>query len=809
VIFLTSAFLWATITVGVPIAIALWNRRQTQREDFGAFFLLRDLLQSTQKRIRLLELLKLLNRIALITFLILIFAEPQKKEIKLAGADEGFALILDVGRAMQARSGTGESLIDLQLKKVHSILRQISSSAQGAIFFVSDRCESMKLEGGRLTATAEHWNEELQMKNIPYANAATTMQALTGCLSRIDGLFEQKEIFSTLISPMPATLNEAQLAKSKLVLDVLPAPKLPVIQPVEVRQEPSSEKVRLLFTPPDAGEAMLIREGRAENLGTVNGSLDLLAGSDAWIWIRKPTTSDPWINSNIISVQRQLAYQVSVWAMKETPGFLSLVSALRNYPDMKIIKQVGGEPSGDAVIVYGSFPFSITSLKRAWLFADPAGQQPFVVRDHKQWSSAASSPDLERAFHIRTQDGQIFIRKYALYDLDQFEILEGFEDGAPSLLAQKKATSKIWVSPFDLEDLTTDLTLEPTFIPYLYRHLEKWLSLDENASEMRQSKPLWLMKGTNIPVNAVVSNQRWPGIYGDSGRFRVVEPQAIPQEFLNVKQDSKAQETREESVSQRPMLFKWLVTSLFLELLLCLATARVVIFCLLFVLAPSLAHAIVRPIGVGYFRGIDSDRKTALEQMIRESDHLSNLDFAKPLEVNFDRLWESSYILASSSRSFGPFTKEEREKIREYCERGGLLVFDDPLASGESSFYRSVKSELALIFPGRPLKTIPKEDVIFRTFYLLSEVSGRKLASPNLEGIDLDRRWVAIFSFNDLLGAALKSASGDYAYSVTPYGIEQRVLARRLFVNLEMYSVATDYKDDAIHLPYILKRRVK
>jgi hypothetical protein len=107
------------------------------------------------------------------------------------------------------------------------------------------------------------------------------------------------------------------------------------------------------------------------------------------------------------------------------------------------------------------------------------------------------------------------------------------------------------------------------------------------------------------------------------------------------------------------------------------------------------------------------------------------------------------------------------------------------------------------------MTAISKEDVLFRTFYLLSEVSGRKLSSPYLEGIALDRRWVVVFSFNDILGANLKSARGDYALSVSPYGMSQRNLAKRLWLNLLMYSVTLDYKDDAIHLPHILRKRAR
>lgn len=807
--FLSAIFLWALLSISIPILIALWNRRQTRREDFGGYYLLRRLLQSTHKRIRLWEILKLLNRIALLCILILLFAEPQKKQIRLSGADDGFALILDVGRSMQSLGAHGNSLASEQIERVHSILAQIPSRAQGVIFFVSDRCDSFKLSEGRLTASSEQWLEQIRLESIPYANAPTTTQAFTSCINRMESLFDQKEILSIFISPLPSTLDLSALKMTRLKIERLDSPESVESSKVEIRQELMSDKVRLILNSNAPGDVRLIRRDRVENLGQVLGSLDLPAANDTWVWYHQKVDQDPWLRSSLLAVQKQESYQVTVWSMKESPGYLSLISALRNFPEMKIIKSIGGEPQGDSLIIYGSYPFSTQNLKRAWFFLDPSAQQPFEVRDHKQWSVGSSSADLSRSFHIQTRDGEIFVKKYSLYQLDRFDILETFQDGAPSLLSDKKSDGKIWLSTFDLEDLTTDLTLESTFIPYLYRHLESWLAVEDPARDLSESTPIWLMPGTTKPMETVAKSHRWPGIYGSQGRFRVVDPVPYPESFLKWEAGSSLTGTREDLVSLRPALFKALVASIFIELILCLISFRVLAVGIFILCLPFSAEAGLRSIPISYFRGIDPDRKIALEQFVVESARLTNLDFAKPIEANLDRLWESSFVLVSSARPFGPLSKDEREKIREYCERGGLLIFDDPLATAESTFYQSVKAELQAIFPSRPLKAIPKEDVLFRTFYILNEVSGRKLASPYLEGVELDRRWVAVFSFNDLLGANLKSNSGDFAFSVSPYGIEQRTLARRLFVNFEMYSVTMDYKDDAIHLPYILKKRVR
>jgi hypothetical protein len=279
-----------------------------------------------------------------------------------------------------------------------------------------------------------------------------------------------------------------------------------------------------------------------------------------------------------------------------------------------------------------------------------------------------------------------------------------------------------------------------------------------------------------------------------------------------LEQDETQTNVQEEKVSFRSLLLKALATSVVIELLLCLATAPRLLALLggfLFFMLGSADAASLRPMSLGVWKGIDSDRRVSLGQLGQDADRLSNLEFEAPTEVPPTEFWKYPIVFHSSTSRLSPLSQEDQQRIRDYCERGGLIIFDDPLATTDSQFYQSVKNEMSKIFPGRDLKKISKEDVIFRTFYLLNEVSGRKLAAPYLEGISFDNRWVVLFSFNDLLGATFRTPRGDYGLSVTPYGISQRVLAQRLLVNFLMYGATIDYKDDAIHLPHILKRRVR
>ena len=64
-----------------------------------------------------------------------------------------------------------------------------------------------------------------------------------------------------------------------------------------------------------------------------------------------------------------------------------------------------------------------------------------------------------------------------------------------------------------------------------------------------------------------------------------------------------------------------------------------------------------------------------------------------------------------------------------------------------------------------------------------------------------------IFTSHDLLGALARSPGGVQSLSVTPGGEAQRERAVRLAVNIAMYVLCSNYKDDQVHAPFLMRRR--
>jgi hypothetical protein len=141
---------------------------------------------------------------------------------------------------------------------------------------------------------------------------------------------------------------------------------------------------------------------------------------------------------------------------------------------------------------------------------------------------------------------------------------------------------------------------------------------------------------------------------------------------------------------------------------------------------------------------------------------------------------------------------------------GGILFVDDaaPADAGlPGPFGRSAREEIARVLSDATPIPIGAENVIFRTFYLLRRAEGRILGSKTLEAIVKGSLTRVIFSSHDVGGALAKGPTGIWEYAVTPGGDSQRERAIRLAVNVAMYALCSNYKDDQVHAPFLMRRR--
>jgi hypothetical protein len=171
---------------------------------------------------------------------------------------------------------------------------------------------------------------------------------------------------------------------------------------------------------------------------------------------------------------------------------------------------------------------------------------------------------------------------------------------------------------------------------------------------------------------------------------------------------------------------------------------------------------------------------------------------------------EAPFLYWSGEAAAAPLAGNEIASLRRFFALGGILLVDDaaPGDRGEPSpFGSSARRELARVLPDSVPISIGPDHVVFRTFYLLRRAEGRVAGPASLDAIVHGGEAQVIFSEHDLGGALARGASGVWEQTVRPGGDLQRERAIRLAVNIAMYVLCSNYKDDQVHAKWLMRRR--
>lgn len=158
------------------------------------------------------------------------------------------------------------------------------------------------------------------------------------------------------------------------------------------------------------------------------------------------------------------------------------------------------------------------------------------------------------------------------------------------------------------------------------------------------------------------------------------------------------------------------------------------------------------------------------------------------------------------SQAFSPLSPKAKQHLSQFLRRGGSLFVDCRDGQNNGPFEQSITKELAALLPEASLQRIPESHVFYKSFYLLTRHGGRIPVRPYLLGIELDGRLAVVVFANDLAGAISRSPFGEWTYPVAG-GDAAREMTIRLGINWLMYVLCLDYKEDQVHLPFILERR--
>lgn len=186
-----------------------------------------------------------------------------------------------------------------------------------------------------------------------------------------------------------------------------------------------------------------------------------------------------------------------------------------------------------------------------------------------------------------------------------------------------------------------------------------------------------------------------------------------------------------------------------------------------------------------------------------------------PVHVAADdpKLLDEPFAVWAGSADVPPLSTPELRGIRRYLDLGGVLLVDDS-DPGTGTFGRAARRELLRAVPESPIVRLKargssesgQEHVIYKSYYLLDRPTGRVPGPPYVEAIVRGRDAQIIFLSHDLLGALARTADGTWLLPIQPSDAE-REYAIRFAVNLAMYVLCSNYKDDQVHAQALMRRR--
>ena len=231
-------------------------------------------------------------------------------------------------------------------------------------------------------------------------------------------------------------------------------------------------------------------------------------------------------------------------------------------------------------------------------------------------------------------------------------------------------------------------------------------------------------------------------------------------------------------------------------------------------LAPHAAHGLgessrfdVR--AIDYHGGHPQPRQSAPRRLAWEVRKRTSIDTRlEPSRVRLDdpSLFDTPFVYWSGDAAYPPLSEPELAGLRRFLRFGGFVLLDDA-SGGQEGFDASVRRDLQRALPDSPLTRLPAGHTLFRSFYLLERPVGRVLGPAQLEAVSVGDRVALLYSRHDLGGAWARDNLGTWEHAVVPGGDPQREHAIRLGVNIVMYALCLDYKDDQVHAPFIMRRR--
>lgn len=197
-------------------------------------------------------------------------------------------------------------------------------------------------------------------------------------------------------------------------------------------------------------------------------------------------------------------------------------------------------------------------------------------------------------------------------------------------------------------------------------------------------------------------------------------------------------------------------------------------------------------------------RVTALRRLAWEIHKRTAVDVSlesAELKPTAEALSTSPILYVSGDRAFPEWGEKADAALGRFLRLGGTLIVDPAYTPDGNidGFDQSFNANIDKILPGVPEREVPADHVIYRSFYQLARPVGRVEGPGVLKGYELDGRLAVIRTRHDLGGAWARDNLGSWEFEVTPGGERQRENAFRLGINMVLYVLCLDYKNEKPH----------
>lgn len=201
-------------------------------------------------------------------------------------------------------------------------------------------------------------------------------------------------------------------------------------------------------------------------------------------------------------------------------------------------------------------------------------------------------------------------------------------------------------------------------------------------------------------------------------------------------------------------------------------------------------------------------RPEAWKRLLFEVIDTTSVD-AEPRAVQLSpddpHLFDHPFAVLVGDGALPPLSDAARQQLLRYLSYGGFLLIDDASGVLNSDFDVSARRMISELYPTRPIETLPANHSIYRSFFLLQEPAGRIRLTRVLEGISHVTTNPLVYSRNDLSGALDRRQDGSDRLPCSPGGEDQRREAIKLSINLVMYALSSNYKQDQAHVNELMR----